>query len=67
MRVLPLFEDNEVRPLVQALAEEHRLDADLLVDLCKLELDRSGQGRADGINADIGDALDRCLKRIGGE
>lgn len=65
MRALPLFDDPQVQPLLRTLVSENRLDADLLKDLCNLELDSSGIGRVHGIDADIADALDRCLIRLG--
>lgn len=65
MRTLPLFEDAHVQEVLRELTREHRLDADLLKDLCNLERDSSGTGKAFGIDADIADALDRCLMRLG--
>lgn len=65
MRAPPFFEDPEASPLLSSLCKESKVDKRLIKDLCALVIENSGKARVEGIDAEISDALDRCLERRG--
>lgn len=63
MKAPPCFEDPEAKKVIRRLCQQHRVDTELLKDLCELIQDHSGSGRRFGIDAEIAGCLDRFLAR----
>ena len=63
MKPPPCFEDSETKRIVKRICEEHRIDADLLKDLCEVVNDHSGSGRRFGMPEEIEIVLDRFSSR----
>ena len=63
MKAPPCFEDTETKKIVRGICEEHRIDIDLLKDICELVQERSGEGRKFGIDAEISDVLSRFINQ----
>lgn len=62
MKAPPCFEDPESKKLVRKICEEHRIDIDILKDLCEIVNVHAGSGRRFGLPEDIENVLDRFIK-----
>ena len=63
MKAPPCFEDTETKRIVRKICDEHRIDTELLKDICELVQERSGEGRKFGIDAEISDVLSRFINQ----
>jgi len=63
MKAPPCFDDPEAEKVLKRICEENGIDLRLLKDLCKITLDYSGSGRADGVTADITHCIDDFVVR----
>ena len=63
MKAPPCFEDTETKKIVKEICAEHRIDMELLKDLCEFVQERSGEGRRFGIEAEISDILSRFINQ----
>lgn len=63
MKPPPCFDDLECGRVIRELCDEHRIDTELLKDLCELMQQHSGSGRKHHIDAEIALSIDRFLKR----
>jgi len=59
MKAPPCFEDPESKKIIRKICEEHRIDMDLLKDLCEIVNVHAGSGRRFGLPEDIEAVLDR--------
>jgi hypothetical protein len=62
MKAPPCFEDPESKKIVRRICEEHRVDIELLKDLCQIVNVHAGSGRRVGLPEDIEAILDRFIK-----
>jgi hypothetical protein len=67
MKAPPCFEDSETKKIVKEICREHRIDMELLKDLCEFVQERSGEGRRSGMDAEISDALSRYINQRASE
>lgn len=67
MKAPPCFEDAETKRIVRKICDDHRVDMDLLKDICELVQERSGEGRKFGIDAEISDVLSRFINQRAAE
>lgn len=67
MKAPPCFEDTETKKIVKEICTEHRIDMQLLKDLCELIQERSGEGKKFGMDAEISDALSRFINQRASE
>ena len=67
MKAPPCFEDTETKRIIRQICDEHRIDTDLLKDLCELIQDRSGEGVRLGIDNDIAGLLSRFINERSAE
>ena len=67
MKAPPCFEDTETKKIVKEICTEHRIDMELLKDLCEFVQERSGEGRRSGMDAEISDALSRYINQRASE
>ncbi len=63
MKSPPCFEDPETKKAIAQLCKDQKIDIPLLKALCDVTNSFSGSGRADGINRDISDCIERFLER----
>jgi hypothetical protein len=63
MKAPPCFEDQETKRIIRQICEEHRIDIELLKDLCELENQHSGSGRRFGLPDEISSVITRFLSR----
>ena len=63
MKAPPCFEDSDTKRMVKRICEAHRIDPDLLKDLCEVVNEYSGSGRRHGLPEDIEIVLDRFSSR----
>lgn len=63
MKAPPCFDDPETKRLIKQICEEHRIDGQLLKDLCELVNEYSGSGRRFGLDAEIADIIERFNQR----
>ena len=63
MKAPPCFEDSETKKLVRGICQDHKIDMELLKDLCELVQERSGEGRRFGLEAEISDILSRFINQ----
>jgi hypothetical protein len=62
MKAPPCFEDPESKKLIRKICEQHRIEMDLLKDLCEIVNVHAGSGRRVGLPEDIETVLDRFIK-----
>ncbi len=62
MKAPPCFEDAESKKVIRKICEQHRVDIDLLKDLCELVNSYAGSGRRFGLPEEIEAVLDRFIK-----
>lgn len=62
MKAPPCFSDPETASLIKEVCEKHRVDKQLLRDLCNIAVKNSGKGNATGVGADISDALTHFIE-----
>jgi hypothetical protein len=62
MKAPPCFEDAESKKIVRKICEEHRIDIEILKDLCEIVNVHAGSGRRIGLPEDIENVLDRFIK-----
>jgi hypothetical protein len=62
MKAPPCFEDSESKKIIRTICEQHRIDIDLLKDLCEIVNVHAGSGRRFGLPEDIEAVLDRFIK-----
>jgi hypothetical protein len=62
MKAPPCFEDPESKKIIRKICEQHRIDLDLLKDLCEIVNIHAGSGRRFGLPEDIETVLDRFIK-----
>jgi hypothetical protein len=62
MKSPPCFEDSESKRIVRAICDQHRIDIELLKDLCEIVNVHAGSGRRFGLPEDIEAVLDRFIK-----
>lgn len=67
MKAPPCFEDSETKKIVREICVQHRIDIELLKDLCELVQERSGEGRRNGMDAEISDAISRYINQRASE
>jgi hypothetical protein len=67
MKTPACFDDNETREIIKSLCRRHKIDIELLADLCDRIEDHSGSGRKDGIISEITECIDLFLSRSGEE
>ena len=63
MKAPPCFEDSDTKRIVKRICDEHRIDPELLKDLCEVVNEHSGSGRRFGLPEDIEIVLDRFSSR----
>jgi hypothetical protein len=63
MKAPPCFEDSETKRLIRQICDEHKIDGELLKDLCELVNQYSGSGRRFGLDDEIAGILTRFLTR----
>jgi hypothetical protein len=63
MKPPPCFEDPETKRIIRQICEEHRIDAELLKDLCELVNEHSGSGRRFGLYDEIASIITRFISR----
>jgi hypothetical protein len=63
MKTPPCFEDQQTKPIIRQICEEHNIDLDLLKDLCEEVNSHAGSGRRFGLPENIDAILDRFVKR----
>jgi hypothetical protein len=63
MKAPPCFEDAESKRIIRQICEDHRIDIDLLKDICELVQERAGEGKRVGIDAEISDILSRFINQ----
>lgn len=63
MKAPPCFDDPETRRLIRKICEKHRIDDELLKDLCETVMKYSGSGKAFGQPEEIDLSLERFLTR----
>ncbi len=61
MKAPPCFEDSESKKIIRTICEQHRIDIDLLKDLCEIVNVHAGSGRRVGLPEDIETVLDRFI------
>ena len=62
MKAPPCFEDSESKKVIRKICDQHRIDMDLLKDLCEIVNVHAGSGRRFGLPEDIEAVLDRFIK-----
>ena len=62
MKAPPCFEDPESKKIIRKICEQHRIDVDLLKDLCDIVNERAGSGKRFGLPEEIEAVLDRFIK-----
>jgi len=62
MKEPPCFEDSESKKIIRSICEQHRIDIELLKDLCEIVNVHAGSGRRVGLSEDIEAVLDRFIK-----
>ena len=62
-RRLPCFREEDSALMIDKVCDEHGIDRVLLEDLCSVQIEYSGSGRPDGINADISRVLEEFMAR----
>jgi len=63
MKAPPCFDDPDTKRIVRQICEQHRIDSELLKDLCELVNQYSGSGRRFGLDDEIAGILTRFLTR----
>jgi len=63
MKAPPCFEDAESKRIIRQICDDHRIDIDLLRDICELVQERAGEGKRVGIDAEISDILSRFINQ----
>ena len=62
MKPPPCFTDKETASLIKEVCNNHRVDKQLLKDLCEIAAEYSGSGHAFGVDESISDALTRFIE-----
>jgi hypothetical protein len=62
MKAPPCFVDPESKKIVSKICAQHRIDLDLLKDLCEIVNVHAGSGRRFGLPEDIENRLDQFIK-----
>ncbi len=62
MKAPPCFEDSESKKVIRKICEQHRIDMELLKDLCEIVNVHAGSGRRFGLPENIEAVLDRFIK-----
>lgn len=62
MKAPPCFEDPESQKIIRKICEQHRIDMQLLKDLCEIVNVHAGSGRRFGLPEDIETVLDQFIK-----
>jgi hypothetical protein len=62
MKAPPCFEDPESKKIIRTICQEHRIDIEILKDLCEIVNIHAGSGRRFGLPEDIEAVLDRFIK-----
>ena len=63
MRTPACFEDKDTRPIIDDLCKKHKIDMQLLVELCEAIQKFSGSGRKEGVTNEIATCIDTFLQR----
>jgi hypothetical protein len=63
MKAPPCFEDPESKKIIRNICEQHRIDIELLKDLCEIVNVRAGSGRRVGLPQEIEARLDGFIKK----
>lgn len=63
MKAPPCFEDPDTKRLIRQICEEHKIDGELLKDLCELINEYSGVGRRFGLDDELAAIITRFLNR----
>ena len=63
MKAPPCFEDPETTKMIRGICENHKLDVQLLTDICELVLEHSGSGRRFGLDDELASIVNRFLSR----
>jgi hypothetical protein len=63
MKAPPCFDDPETKKMIRSICDKHKLDAELLKDICELVLDHSGSGRRFGLDDELASIVNRFLSR----
>jgi hypothetical protein len=59
----PCFSDSAAKKLLREICAEHKIDKDLLHELCEKVSEHAGKGRIDGIDDEMDQILDRFHER----
>ncbi len=63
MKAPPCFDDPETKKLIRQICDEHKIDGELLKDLCELINGHSGAGRRFGLPEEMDEIITRFLTR----
>lgn len=63
MKAPPCFDDPETKRMIRQICEEHRIDGELLKDLCELVNQYSGSGRRFGLDDELSAIINRFISR----
>lgn len=63
MAKLPCFSDAQALRIIRRLCADNNLDTLLLEGLCEIVQEHSGSGRADGVNEQIAQVIERFISR----
>lgn len=63
MKAPPCFDDPDTKRMIRDICDQHRIDTELLKDLCELVNEYSGSGRRFGLDDEIAGIISRFLTR----
>lgn len=63
MKKPPCFDDSDAKKKIQEICGDNQIDLSLLIELCDVVHRFSGSGRAEGITAEISQAIDSFEER----
>ena len=63
MKTPPCFDDPDTKRMVRQICDEHKIDGELLKDLCELVNEYSGSGRRFGLDDELASIITRFLTR----
>ena len=63
MKAPPCFDDPESKKIIRSICDQHRIDIEVLKDLCEIVNVRAGSGRRFGLPEDVEAVLDRFIKK----
>jgi hypothetical protein len=63
MKTPVCFEDHDAKPIIEDLCKKHKIDMQLLIDLCDVVQKHSGSGRKEGVTNELASCIDSYLQR----